>query len=101
MQNRYINTVFYLLVISFVVLCSVGALYRFKADIYFDIARNQVVDYATKNEYQKLNWAYWKAIEMNPLEFVNYANILNGNYIRLIQEDYERRKIQDVPDVLP
>ena len=85
MQNKYINTGFYSVIIIFVILCGIGTLYRYKSDIYFDLARHQLGAYIRTGNADKMQWAYQNAIRCNPLEFENYASILNSEHIRLLQ----------------
>ncbi len=85
MRNKYCNITFYLLIIVFVMMCSVGTIKRYQADVYFNISRNCIPSYADRGENLALmQWAYWKSVELNPLEFVHYANRLNGDYIKRI-----------------
>jgi len=101
MQNKTANIIFYSLVIILMILCGIGTLYRYKADIYFDIARNQVPVYARTDKPELMQWAYNNAVRINPLESKNYSYILNGHYLDLIVGEYERRKFQDSQGILP
>ena len=86
MQNKYINTAFYITVIAIVIVCAIGNAYRFKADMYFDVSRKTVPGYTLRNEgHVLMKWAYNNAVRCNPLEFYNYSNILNRDYYHMLQ----------------
>ena len=87
--NRIINTIFYSLIMVFVLYCGTLSLYRFKADMYFEQARRCVPDYAkTHNSIAlgAMQFFYWQAINNNPLEYQNYAGKLNSDYIKKLSK---------------
>lgn len=87
MQNKYINITFYSIVILLSLLCIIGTMSRFKADMYFDKARKCVPGYAKTHKLKYLlaiQFYYQKSIEYNPLEIVNYSNRLNANYLQTL-----------------
>jgi len=96
MQNKTANIIFYSVIIIFVILCGIGTLLRYKSDLYFDIARHQVAVYSRTDNAERMQWAYQRAIKLNPLETDNYSAILNGFYVGLIKKEYERGKLQDM-----
>ncbi len=83
MQGRYINTIFYIFIITCVVCLGIGSVYRYKADIYFDTARKIIPHYARTNEgLQHIQYYYNMAAKNNPLDKRVYADMLNGNFLR-------------------
>ncbi len=87
MQNKYSNIIFYLFIIVIVSLCGLGTVKRYQADFYFNVARNCIPSYADKNEkLDIMQYAYWKAVEANPLEYEHYSKRLNSDYLKRISK---------------
>lgn len=85
MNNKYVNVFFYSTIIILMVVCCIGTIKRYHADIYFNEARKCVPAYAECGEYlREMQFLYWEAVRCNPLEAQNYAEKLNGDYIRRI-----------------
>lgn len=93
MQNKYINSVFYSVIIAITISCGVLTFYRFSADIYFDLARRSVRAYALRNEGKDyMQWAYREAVRRNPCQSNDYGNILNSNYRKIIIKEIQRQR---------
>jgi len=94
MQNKYIRTIFYSGIIIITVFCGVLCLYRYKADLYFDLARKAIPSYTFGHESSAyVQWAYNEAVKCNPYQSDNYKNILGGTFHRMIRE-HTKKKIK-------
>ncbi len=97
MQNKYINTIFYSLIIVFVILLCIGSIMRYIADLNFDKARKLATSYGRAEakltsweEIRKLktvasaniDYYYGRAVSYNVLEKDSYAQIIKGMYLR-------------------
>lgn len=91
MQNKWIRTPIFSIIIIVIIALGMGNFRRFKADMYFDRARKVIHSYALRGEGMKyIQWAYWEAIRLNPLEFYNYEHLLNKTYMQVIQEEVRK-----------
>jgi len=63
-----------------------GTMMRYKADKSFDKARLAIRHYAkTNRDLNYIQHYYNVAIKLNPLETNTYANQLNGDFLREVQ----------------
>ncbi len=63
--------------------------------MYFNYARNCIPLYAKTNDgvaLKTIQYCYWEAVELNPLEFFHYANRLNGDYLKRITDISQARQ---------
>ncbi len=95
--NKYINILFYSLIVMFVLFLSIGVIMRYIADLNFDIARKLSSQYG-KTESELTSWEeirklkavssanidyyYARAVSYNILEKGNYARMINSMYLK-------------------
>ena len=60
--------------------------------MYFDVSRKAVVGYAIKGDPLFMQWAYKKAVTLNPLEKYTYARILNKTYLEILRAEIKRQQ---------
>ncbi len=97
MQNKVTNIIFYSFVIVFVIFLGIGTVFRYCADMNFDIARKLSSQYG-KTESELTSWEeirklkavssanidyyYARAVSYNILEKGNYARMINSMYLK-------------------
>ncbi len=96
MKNKYLNTLFYSLIIVFVIFLGIGTVFRYLSDLNFDKARKlstlhgrTEASLTSWEEIKKfkpyaladINYYYNKAVKYNILEKQNYSQIVNGMYL--------------------
>lgn len=92
MQNKYIRTSGYSIVIVFMIVCIILSCYRYRADMFFSQARHCIPVYINNGQgLAYMQDSYNNAIRCNPLEAKNYARKLNGEYLRKLASNSRRK----------
>ncbi len=90
---QYIRATFFSGIIIVTIFCGVLCMCRYRADIYFDLARKAVPAYALGFENSAyVQWAYGEAVRCNPCQSDNYKGILDGTFYGIVRENVKRKE---------